>query len=76
MKKSVELLLKVSDDFERIPYFTDEHIFVDMDGTVAEYQSLPVDEHNDINFVEYEVFKYSSPVTPIIDKLHKLYKEG
>jgi 5'(3')-deoxyribonucleotidase len=76
LRKSVEKLSKMADDFVTIEYFTDKYIFVDMDGTIAEYQQLSVDDNGDINFVEYEVFKYSKPITQMIDKLSVLNQTG
>lgn len=74
--KSVNNLSKLSDEFEAIKYFKDNHIFVDLDGTVAEYQNLPIDEHGDINFVQYEVFKNSKPVVEVINKIKNLSDQG
>lgn len=76
LKKSVEQLSKLSDDFEVVKYYTDKHVFVDLDGTLAEYQNLPIDEFGNINFVEYEVFKYAKPVIEVINKLRHLHEEG
>ena len=47
-----------------------------MDGVIAEYQNLPIDELGNVNFVEYEVFKYSKPVVEVINKIKKLHKLG
>lgn len=76
LRKSIEVLTSVADDFEVVKYFSDKHVFCDMDGTVAEYQTLPVDEFGNINFVEYEVFKYSKPVVEVINKIRRLSEEG
>ena len=76
LQNSIINLTKICDEFIIIPYFTDEYIFVDMDGTIAEYLTLPVDQDGDVNFVGYGIFKYSKPVTPIIDKLEKLRSKG
>ena len=74
--KSIEILKDVCDEFETVNYFTDKNIFVDLDGTVAEYQNLPFDENGNINFVEYEVFRHSKPVNEVINKLRKLEQSG
>lgn len=74
LRKSIEKLYSLCDQFIQVDYFTDKYVFVDMDGTVAEYQELTTDENGDINFVEYEVFKYSKPVLEIIKKLEKMSK--
>ena len=76
LRKSVEKLSAICDEFEVVKYFTDKNIFVDLDGTIAEYQQLPTDEYGDINFVEYGVFKYSKPVIPMINTLRRLSEEG
>ena len=72
LKKSIEILTPICDDFLTVPYFTNEHVFVDIDGTLAEYQNLPIDNDGDINFVGYEVFKYSSPVNEMIGRVKML----
>lgn len=76
LRKSIETLRTITDDFEVVSYFSDKNVFVDLDGTVAEYQTLPTDEFGNINFVEYEVFKYSKPVYEVINKIRKLSEEG
>ena len=72
LQKSIINLIGVCDEFITVPYYTNEHIFVDLDGTLCEYQSLPVDNDGDVNFVGYEVFKNSRPVTPVIEEINKL----
>ena len=74
--KSVELLKELADEFVTVEYFTNKYVFVDLDGTVAEYQNLPVDEYGDIDFVGYGVFKNSKPVMEVINKVQKLHDEG
>lgn len=76
LRKSIERLSVIADSFDVVKYFTDKNVFIDLDGTIAEYQQLPVDEYGDINFVEYGVFKYSKPVIPMIDKLRQLSEDG
>lgn len=76
LKKSIEILNPICDEFIRVPYFTNEHVFVDIDGTLAEYQNLPVDNDGDINFVGYGVFKYSLPVNEMITRVKMLQKMG
>lgn len=76
LEKSVDKLVALSDNFLVVNYFTNKYVFVDLDGTVAEYQQLPTDEYGDVNFVEYEVFKKSKPVMPMILRLKRLHAEG
>lgn len=76
LRKSVEKLSEITDEFETVKYYSDKHIFCDLDGTLAEYQNLPLDEFGNINFVEYEVFKYSKPVWEVINKIKRLNEEG
>lgn len=73
---SVRRLTALADYFDEVKYFTDKHIFVDMDGVVAEYQELPMDLDNNVNFVSHDIFTMASPVFPVIDKLKKLYQAG
>ena len=60
----------------QVDYFTDSHIFVDLDGTMAEYQDLHTDENGNIDFVQYGVFLKGKPVKEVIDKLKKLQESG
>lgn len=76
LRRAVEKLSQLADKFEVVKYFTDDNVFFDLDGTVAEFQQLPKDEYGDINFVEYGVFKYSKPVMPVIERAEKLSKAG
>lgn len=72
LNKSLIKLQEVCDEFIKIPYFTNEYVFVDMDGTLCEYKNLPVDDDGDVNFVGYEVFLSSKPVYPVINIVNKL----
>jgi len=70
--ESSKRLQAVADEFVEVKYFTDENIFVDMDGVVAEYQDIPLDEDGNINFVAYGIFKNARPVMEVIDRLKVL----
>lgn len=74
--KCLDSLSKVVDEIEYVKYFTDKNIFVDMDGTIAAYQQLPLDEFGCIDFISGEYFKYTKPVTQIIDKLLTMEYDG
>jgi predicted kinase len=74
--KSLHNLSKVVDRVIKVPYFTNEYIFVDMDGTIAAYQHLPFDQYGCIDFINGEHFKHSIPVTPVIDRLRRYYENG
>lgn len=74
--KCLKNLEKVVDKVSIIEYFTNKNIFVDMDGTIAAYQHLPLDSFGCIDFISGEYFKNSIPVYPIIDKLKKYKEKG
>lgn len=76
LRSSVERLKEIADEFIEIKHFKDDVIFVDMDGTVAEYYRLTKDLNGNIDFVNYNIFKYSKPVWEVIDKLRILEAEG
>lgn len=63
MNKYIEL----SDEFIRIPYFTNKYIMLDMDGTIASYNKAKFDIHGNIDFVNSCIFKNSKPVKHVID---------
>lgn len=54
-----------------IDYYTNKHIFVDMDGVIAAQTTLPI-INNEIDFVNGEIHKWQEPVTAVIDKLNVL----
>lgn len=67
-------LSAIADKFITVDYFSNKNIFVDMDGCVAAYQDLPVDEYGNVDMVGNEIFKYSLPVWDIIDRLRVNFK--
>lgn len=76
LNKSIALLKPLVDEFIEIPYFTNRVIFCDMDGVLAEYQNLITDQFGDIDFVNFEVFRYAKPVNEVIKKLKFFYERG
>ena len=52
-------------------YFTNDHIFVDMDGVIAAQSTLPI-VNGEIDFVNGEVHKWQKPVKPVIDLLNDI----
>ena len=75
LKSSKQRLNNRCDEFIEVPYFTNKYVFCDLDGTLAEYQNLPVDDLGNVNFVQYNVFTYSKPVSPVIEKAKSLDSE-
>lgn len=63
-----ENLKEISHKVIDVPYYTNKHIFFDMDGTLAAYQHLPLDTNGNINFTDGEFFRYAKPVRPILDR--------
>jgi len=76
LMESAERLKALADEFHEIKYYTDKNIFVDMDGVVAEYQELPLDEDGNINFVSHHIFRNAKPVNEVIRKLRTLWVNG
>lgn len=76
LRDCITKLKNLADEFIEIKHFKNDVIFVDMDGTVAEYYKLVKDLNNNIDFVNYNVFKYSKPVLEVIDKLKNLHLKG
>lgn len=63
------------DEVEVVEYFTNKNIFLDMDGTIAEYQTI-TPYQNIVDYVNSDIFKRSLPVIPIIDALKNSFKES
>jgi len=68
-------LIEIVDFYEVVNYFTNKHIFVDMDGVVAALGTLPI-INGEIDFVNGEIHKWLKPVHPVINKLHLLHRAG
>jgi len=68
-------LKDIVDEVDVHNYFTNEHIFIDMDGVLASQTTLPI-INGEIDFVNSKVFKYQEPVMPVINKFKELQKKG
>jgi predicted kinase len=68
-------LREISNKITYVSYYTNKHIFVDMDGVLAALSTLPI-INGEIDFVNGEVHKYLPPVEPVITKLKKLEQSG
>lgn len=53
---------------EVVDYFTNQHIFIDMDGVIAAQGNLP-EFDGEIDFVNGKIHKYQQPVLPVINRL-------
>ncbi len=58
-----------------VDYFTNTHMFVDMDGVMAAQSTLPI-INGEIDFVNGEIHKWQKPVKQVIDKLIDLQSNG
>lgn len=65
----------MSDDVEVYSYFTNRHIFIDMDGVIAAQSTLPI-VNGEIDFVNGEVHKWQKPVEAVIRQLNILQARG
>ena len=74
--KRLAELSKIVDDVKHVKYYTNEHTFVDMDGTIAAYQNMPKCKDGSIDFVNGEFFRFSLPVFPVINKLRMMNSQG
>ena len=54
-----------------VDYFSNKHVFVDMDGVIAAQTTLPI-INGEIDFVNAEIHKWQLPVEPVIEKLFKI----
>lgn len=65
----------VPEGFYVYDYFTRENLIVDMDGVVAAYQNLPLDDDGNINFVSHNIFRNAIPVLSMINRI-KTYADS
>lgn len=63
------------DDVIVVDYFTNYHIFVDMDGVIAAQSTLPI-INNEIDFVNGEIHRWQKPVSQMINILNDLSNIG
>ena len=63
------------DNTEVYDYFTNKHIFIDMDGVIAAQSTLPI-VNGEIDFVNGEIHRWQKPVTPVIEMLNELKLMG
>lgn len=68
-------LRQIVDEVEVVDYFTNKHIFIDMDGVIAAQSCLPI-INGEIDFVNGEVHKWLRPVGVVIEKLRFLESRG
>lgn len=68
-------LAELVDEYHVEDYFTNKHIFIDMDGVIAAQSCLPI-INGEIDFVNGEVHKWLKPVKPVIEKLTELSLKG
>ena len=54
-----------------VDYFTNKHIFVDMDGVIAAQSTLPI-INGEIDFVNGEIHKWQKPVREVIRLLNEI----
>lgn len=72
-KKNLKLVsclqryIPLVDNFERISYYTNQKLFLDMDGTIAAYGKNKYDEYGNKDFCCSELFLHLQPVTSIIE---------
>lgn len=57
-----------------VDYFTNQHIFIDMDGVIAAQTTLPI-INGEIDFVNAEIHKWQSPVQVVINKLNEIHRD-
>jgi predicted kinase len=63
------------DETQIVSYFTNEHIFIDMDGVLAAQTTLPR-INGEIDFVNSQVFLNQEPVEPVILKAREISNAG
>lgn len=63
------------DEVEVVEYFTNKNIFLDMDGVLAEYQTI-TPYQNTVDYINSDIFKRSLPVLPVINTLKASFKES
>lgn len=69
--KCINRYREMVDEFIRIDYFTNKYLILDMDGTIAAYSKAKVDEDGNVDFVNCEQFRYSQPVTHVIEFIRR-----
>lgn len=55
------------DEYIRVDYYTNKHIFLDMDGTIVSYRKGKLDQEGNVDMVNSQMFLTGTPVKHIID---------
>ena len=66
---------EICDEVEVREYFSNKNVFLDMDGCLAEYQTITPYE-SAVDYVNSGIFKRSLPVTPVINTLREAFKNS
>lgn len=61
------------DEFERVSYFTNKYLLLDMDGTIAAYGKGKRDIDGNVDFVNSELFLHLRPNQHVIDYVKAHY---
>jgi predicted kinase len=73
IKECITKITPIVEKVSTISYFTNKYLFLDMDGCIAEYQTLEEDSKGNIDFVNSKTFINANPVLPIIQKTQNCY---
>jgi len=68
-------LIKLVDSYQVVDYFSNDNIFIDMDGVIAAQTTLPI-INGELDFVNGEIHKHQAPVMQVIEKFQKLKSQG
>ena len=68
-------LSELVDEVNVVDYFSNKHIFVDMDGVIAEHPVIPK-YNGKLDFVNRKLFTYLKPVIPVMEKFEWLNNHG
>lgn len=74
-EKCLHELSNMVDSVSFVKYYSNQNIFIDIDGTIGAFKQLPLDEFNCIDFMNGEYFRFIKPVWPVIFKLTGLYSK-
>lgn len=66
---------ELANEIEVINYHSDKYLFLDMDGVLAEYQTITTLEY-DMDYVNTKIFENAKPVKEVIAKIQNLLEQG
>lgn len=81
LMRSLYLQRELCDKFIHVPFYTNKHIFLDMDGTVVEYTAQTLRPNNlpqefTVDYINNNLFEFANPVKEMVRIVKQYFFTG